>query len=180
MKKVATIGLLTLLLCHILAHVLVAWMVGWQQQSDLTNRLSVYRSVDSLVEFYIPIGQQATAHSLPDHVTEGFVYRDSYYDIVRQEIKNDTLLILGYANKRNSFWQQDLLDFINHQIGSESGATPVKAHHLLKNLIHDYDQGVRFVVSFRQLYWPDSVSMPIVDIPLLSLVIPIPSPPPEF
>ncbi len=87
MKKVAAIGLLSLLLCHILAYVLVTWIVGWQEESDLTNRLSVYRSGDTLVEFYIPLGQQATAHNLLDHTTEGFVYRDSYYGIVRREIK---------------------------------------------------------------------------------------------
>ena len=180
MKKAAAIGLLSLLLCHILAYVLVVWMIGWQEERDLTNRLSVYRSVDSLVEFYIPLGQQTIDCRLPAHATEGFVYRDSYYDIVRQEVKNDTLLILGYANKRNSFWQQDLLDFINHQLGAESSSIPIKAHHLLKNLVHDYDLGVRFVVSFRPVYWLASVPVPAISTPRLSIAIPIPSPPPEF
>lgn len=163
-----------------LAHVLVVWMVGWQQERDLTNRLSVYRSVDSLVEFYIPWQQQATGNDLSAPATEGFVYQDSYYDIVRQEVKNDTLLLLGYAKKQDSFWTQDLLAFINHEFGNDSTTIPLKAHHLLKNVVHDYDQGVRFVINFWPPHWQAIVRIPALDRPVSTLSLPVQSPPPEI
>ncbi|GAB3796694.1 hypothetical protein GCM10028819_14760 [Spirosoma humi] len=179
MRKIAAIGLLSLLLCHILAHMLVVWMISWQEESDLSSRLSVYRSVDSLVEFYIPLHQQAVQDSLQTHPTEGFVYRDNYYDIVRQEIKNDTLLILGYANKQGSFWQQNLLDFINQQVESDSNSLPEKANQLLKNLLNDYYQGVRFVINFCHPSVRVPVLIPTFTAILPTLVLPVNSPPPE-
>lgn len=157
---------------------LVAWMIGWQEEGDLTSRLQVYRSVDSLVEFYVPLHQQAT-EGLPKQPAEGFVYRDNYYDIIRQEVKNDTLLIVGYANKQGTFWQQDLLDFIKHQFGNDSTSAPQKANHLLKLLLKEYYQGVRFVVSFYHSCWREPIQIPAFIAPLLTLSLPIHSPPPE-
>lgn len=158
---------------------LVVWVIGWQEEGDLTSSLRVYRSVDSLVEFYVPLHQQATEGDLSTQPAEGFVYRDNYYDIIRQEIKNDTLLIVGYANKQGSFWQQDLLDFIKHQFGSDSTSTPQKAHHLLKLLLKEYYQGVRFVINFCHSYWRDPIQTPAYIAPLLTVSLPIHSPPPE-
>ncbi|AKD56990.1 hypothetical protein [Spirosoma radiotolerans] len=180
MRTFAAIGLLGLLLCHILALLLVGRMIGWQQEGDLASRLRVYRSVDSLVEFYIPLHQQATTTTKLTQPTEGFVYRDTYYEIVRQEIKNDTLLILGYADKKDSFWQQDLLDFIRHQCGNESTSTPLKAHHLLKILLKDYYQGVRLVVNFCPSSWWQLYSIPPFTVHLSTVFLPVHSPPPEI
>lgn len=158
---------------------LVVWLTGWQEEGDLTSRLRVYRSVDSLVEFYIPLHQQTANGTLNKQPAEGFVYRDSYYEIVRQEVKNDTLLILGYANKKGSFWQQDLLDFVKHQFGNDTNTIPKKAHHLLKILLKEYYQGARLVISFCPLYWREPVVIPDLNSTLLTLPLPVYSPPPE-
>ncbi|GAB4024421.1 hypothetical protein [Spirosoma koreense] len=179
MKKFAAIGLFSLLLCHMLAHMLVVWMINWQEEGDLTSRLKVYKSVDSIVEFYIPLHRQTNEGQLPTHPTEGFVYRDSYYQIVRQEVKNDTLLILGYVDKHGLFWQQDLLDFIKHQFGNDSNSGPQKANNLLRNLLKEYYQGVRFVINFSYSYWREPVRIPPFAAPLMTLSLPVHSPPPE-
>ena len=154
-------------------------MIGWQEEGDLASRLRVYRSVDSLVEFYIPLNNPGTEGELTTHPDEGFVYHASYYDIIHQEIQHDTLLIVGLAKKKNSFWQGDLLDFIKHQFGDDSTNAPQKTNHLLKLLVKEYYQGVRLVVQFNHSSWREPVSIPGFAAPLSTLFLPVHSPPPE-
>ena len=179
MKRIVSIGLLSLFLCHILAHVLVLWTVNWQEERDLSSHLTVYRTVDSIVEFYVPLRERAANTILPEKTSEGFAYRDSYYEIVRQEVKNDTLHILGYVNKGRSFWQQDLLGFIKHQFNNESGSSQKKADHLLKNLLKEYYTQQSSGMSFCHSLWREAVQIPSTPAFLPDRAIPVHSPPPE-
>ncbi|MVM30021.1 hypothetical protein GO755_08255 [Spirosoma sp. HMF4905] len=179
MKRLVSIGLLSLFLCHILAHVLVLWTLNWQEESDLSSRLTVYRTVDSIVEFYIPLHERAANTVLPAQTTDGFAYRDSYFEIVRQEVKNDTLHILGYVNKKRSFWQQDLLGFIKHQFSNESGSSQKKADHLLKNLLKEYYTSRPIVMCFCHSHWRETSQIPSITAFLSNRAIPVHSPPPQ-
>lgn len=179
MRSIAAIGLLFLLLCHILAQVLVVWLIGWQEEGDLSHQLRVYRSVDSLVEFYIPVHQSVHDNAIETQPIDGFVYRDNYYEVIRQEVKHDTLLILGFAQKKGTFWQQNLLDFIRRQFGENENSLPKKAHQLLKTLLKEYYQGVRFTIDFCHVNWLENTLLSTLQSFLLSLSLPIHSPPPE-
>ena len=179
MKRLVSVSLLSLFLCHILAHVLVLWTINWQEERDLSSRLMVYRTVDSLVEFYVPLQERGPNTVLSEHTTEGFAYRDSYYEIVRQEVKNDTLHILGFVNKNRSYWQQDLLGFIKHQFSNESGSTQKKADHLLKNLLKEYYTSRPIVVCFSHPDWRETIRIPSIPAFLSNRTIPVYSPPPQ-
>ncbi|WP_461132475.1 hypothetical protein [Spirosoma lituiforme] len=179
MKRLVSIGLLSLFMCHILAYVLALWTTNWQEESDLSNRLTVYRTGDSPVEFYVPLSKKAPNTVLSEHTTEGFAYRDSYYEIIRQEVKNDTIHILGYVNKNHSFWQQDLLEFIKHQLGNESGTSQKKTNHLLKNFLKEYYPGRQAVVCFCHPHWRETIRIPSAPASLSSRAIPVYSPPPQ-
>ncbi|GAB4044580.1 hypothetical protein [Spirosoma jeollabukense] len=95
MKKALSIGLLGLLLWHILAYVLVCVGTWWQAEHDLSQRLQVYRSVDSIVEFQIPLKDKPDAKSIPHTTSDGFTYRGQYYSVVSMDIQSDTLFISG-------------------------------------------------------------------------------------
>ncbi|QHV97980.1 hypothetical protein [Spirosoma endbachense] len=179
MKRLVSVGLLGLLLCHTLAYMLVFLSMSWQEERDLTNRLTVYRTVDSIVEFYVPLREKTAEPILPQQSAEGFAYRGSFYEIVRLEVHNDTLHILGLASKTRTLWKQDLLSFIDHQFISESSKSQKKANHLLKNLLKEYCPFCRSVVDLIPPQWRDNERIPSLSLFLSDRDIPVHSPPPK-
>ncbi|GAB2527919.1 hypothetical protein GCM10027085_17780 [Spirosoma aerophilum] len=177
-KKAVSIGLFGLFLYHTLAYVLVFVGMWWQAEHDLSERLIVYRSVDSLVEFQIPLKDTPDASAITRTTSDGFTYRGQYYSVVSLEIKGDTLNISGLQSESRSFWQSDLLSFLNDHI---SGATDShkKANQLLKFLLKEYSPNPRAVFDFLSPSWRESVCMPNVLFVIAARALPVHSPPPE-
>lgn len=179
-KRLLSFGLLTLLLYHALGTVLVSVSVWWQEEHDLTERLTVYRSVDSLVEFQIPLDDNAANHQgIMDATEEGFTYRGHYYDVVSLEIKGKTLFIAGLENKNTSFWQRDLLSFMKDTLNTSSD-TQRKAGQWLKYLLKEYSPNTRTILHFFLYDWRDSVRIPVGSLLFSNRSQPIHSPPPRF
>ncbi|MVM35582.1 hypothetical protein GO755_36535 [Spirosoma sp. HMF4905] len=179
MKRTVSVGLLSLLLCHILAYMLVLVSINGQEERDLTSRLTVYRTVDSIVEFYVPLHEKAAETVFTKQSSEGFAYKGSFYEVVRLEMQNDTLHILGFATKTRSLWQQDLLSFIEHQFIGESGRSQKKAGHLLKNLLKEYCPFDKPTIYIMPGHWREAVQIPSVLSVLTNRAVPVHSPPPR-
>ncbi len=180
MRKVVSIGLFILLLCHVLGCGLAAVSSWWQQKTTLMERLAVYRTTDSLIEFQIPLANPTQeVPAITRTTSDGFTYRSHYYDIVSLHIQNDTLYIAGIELERHAFWQADLLSFLQNHLAAPSG-TQKRVNQVLKLLLQEYDPPVRdafcFLVSLR------AQSAPLVSgvISLLSRSLPVGSPPPEM
>ncbi|GAB3498421.1 hypothetical protein GCM10027341_20020 [Spirosoma knui] len=178
MKKVVSIGLSALLLYHTLAYVLVLVGTWWQAENDLSERLLVYRSVDSLVEFEIPLTGQADALALTRTTNEGFVYKGHYYNVVSLEIRANKLYIAGLETERPSFWQDDLLSFLNNHVAGTTD-TGKKANQFLKFLLKEYSPNARAIFQFLPPLWRADVRIPDAPALLLQRALPIYSPPPE-
>lgn len=177
LKKLVVLGLFALLLCHTLASVLV-WGIGWwQAEGNLSEHLQVYRSVDSLVEFQIPLDSTAGGNAMAYTTEDGFRHRGHYYSVVSLEIINDTLHISGLETHNRQFWSDDLLAFLNdHLTTSDNGH---KANRLLKFLLKEYSPTGRTVFSFAQRSWCESIQIPEVPVVFSSRSAPIHSPPPN-
>lgn len=178
LKKLVIFGLFALILCHTLASVLV-WSIGWwQAEGDLSERLQVYRSVDSLVEFQIPLGGPADGNTMTHTTEDGFRYRDHYYSVVSLEIINDTLHITGLETHNYQFWSDDLLAFLNdHLTTSDNGR---KANQLLKFLLKEYSPNSRTVFDFAQRLWREPIQFPEVAVVFATRFASIHSPPPNW
>ncbi|GAB3986251.1 hypothetical protein GCM10028807_03270 [Spirosoma daeguense] len=178
MKKAVSIGLFGLLLYHSLAYVLVFVGTWWQAEHDLSERLLVYRSVDSIVEFQIPLKDKPDANSIASTTSDGFTYRGQYYSVVSMTIQGDTLHIAGLQSESRSFWQSDLLSFLNKHI---TGATDSKnkANQLLKFLLKEYSPNPRTVFCFLSPDWREAVRIPDVLFVIAARALPVHSPPPE-
>ena len=179
LQKQVSIGLFTLLLCHTLASVIVGAVSWWQAENDLSKRLLVYRSVDSLVEFQIPLKDQTDGKAIARTTEDGFRYRDHYYNVVSLDIKGDTLLISGIEAKSRSLWQDDLLAFLNDHLATSSG-TNHKAGQLLKFLLKEYSPGSSVALQLRQLLRCPSVRVPDQLFAFVTRSAVIHSPPPEW
>lgn len=176
--KRISIGLFALLLCHTLASVIVGVGGWWQAENDLSERLLVYRSVDSIVEFQIPLKDQNDGQAIARTTEEGFRYRGHYYKIVSLEVHSDTLLIAGLETRNRSFWQDDLLAFLNDHFTTSSD-TGRKASQLLKFLLKEYSPGSPTVLHLcRSLGYP-SIRIPDATFFFSTRSAPIHSPPPE-
>lgn len=177
LNRLVTLGLFALLLCHTLASVLV-WGIGWwQAEGDLSERLQVYRSVDSLVEFRIPISNSSDGKEMARTTEDGFRYRGHYYSVVSLEIMNDTLHIAGLETRSRQFWSDDLLAFLNdHLHTSDNGH---KENQLLKFLLKEYSLNGRTVFKFAQLRWRESIRIPQAPVVFATRSAPIHSPPPN-
>lgn len=178
MKKAVSIGLSLLLLYHTLAYVLVCLGAWWQAEHDLSGKLLVYRSVDSIVEFQVPLTDTPNVGELTNTTTGGFGYRGHYYDVVSMDVRGDTLFIAGLESQNGSFWQSDLLSFLNDHI---AGATEPykKANQLLKFLLKEYSPNPGDVFCFLSPSWREAVRIPHVSFVLSARSLPVHSPPPQ-
>ena len=178
MKKALSIGLFVLLLYHTLAYVLVCIGTWGQAEHDLSERVLVYRSVDSSGEFQIPLRDKPDATALTSATLEGFGYRGHYYDVVSFELQNDTLHIAGLESESRSFWQSDLLSFLNRHI-REGADSHRKANQLLKFLLKEYSPNPRAIFCFHSPHWREAVRIPQALFVVAARALPVHSPPPE-
>lgn len=178
MKRLLSFSMLLLLLYHSLGGVIVSLGSWWQDQHDLTERLTVYRSVDSMVEFQIPLDGPHDPIVLNEATKEGFTYKDHYYDVVSVEIRDNTLFISGLENIAGSFWQRDLLSFLKDTVSTDSNASR-KSSQWLKLLLKDYSINSRTVFHFLLHKWVADIRIPDAPIMLLHRALPVFSPPPE-
>lgn len=177
-KKAVSIGLFALLLYHTLAYVLVFVGTWWQAEHDLSEQLLVYRSVDSIVEFEIPLKDKLDANAVASTTSDGFSYRGQYYSVVSMEIRGDMLHIAGLQSESRSFWQSDLLSFLNDHV---TGATDShqKANRFLKFLLKEYSPNPRAIFSFFSPNWRQSIRIPELLYVVAARALPVHSPPPE-
>ena len=77
--------LFALLLCHSLAQCIVGVVDWWQAEHDLSERLTVYRSTDSLLEFQIALKTPTDGSTLARTTEDGFRYRGRDYGVVSLE-----------------------------------------------------------------------------------------------
>lgn len=178
MKKEVSIGLFALFLYHTLAYVLVFVGTWWQAEHDLTERLLVYRSVDSIVEFEIPLKDKLDAHAISRTTSDGFSYRGQYYSVVSMEVRGNTLHIAGLQSESRSFWQGDLLSFLNEHVTGNTDSRQ-KANRFLKLLLKEYSPTPRAVFCFLSPNWREAVRIPDVPFVVEAHALPVHSPPPE-
>ena len=177
-KKVLSVGLTMLLLCHTLAYVLVCLGAWWQAEHDLSEKLRVYRSVDSIVEFQVPLTNRPDVGELTNTTTGGFGYRGHYYDVVSMVVRGDTLFIAGLESASPSFWQSDLLSFLNDHITASTDSQQ-KASRFLKFLLKEYSPAPGDVFRFPAPLWRDTIRIPDLSVVVLARPLPIDSPPPQ-
>lgn len=178
MKQVVSTGLFLLLLYHTLAYALVCVGTWWQAEHDLSEQLLVYHSVDSIVEFQIPLKAKPETRTLSNGASDGFTHRGRYYSVVSLDVRNDTLYIAGLETTSGSFWTGDLRSFLSDQVADTTDSHR-KANQLLKLLLKEYGpsphQGFHFLLANGH---------PAIRIPGPSFVVgaralPVHSPPPE-
>ncbi|MBD2702134.1 hypothetical protein IC229_15895 [Spirosoma sp. BT702] len=179
MRKAVSIGLFGLLLYHTLAYVLVFVGTWWQAEHDLSERLLVYRSVDSIVEFQIPLKDKPDASAIASTTSDGFTYRGQYYSVVSMEIQGDTLHIAGLQSESHSFWRSDLLSFLNKHIAGATDSQQ-KANQFLKFLLKEYSPNPRVIFSFLAPQWREAIRIPDVLFVIAARALPVHSPPPEI
>ncbi|MVM31898.1 hypothetical protein GO755_17750 [Spirosoma sp. HMF4905] len=179
MKKAVSIGLFALILYHTLAYVLVFVGTWWQEEHDLSERLSVYRSVDSIVEFEIPLKDNRLDESTIARTTsDGFSYRGHYYSIVSIEIRDGKVHIAGLESQSRTFWQSDLLSFLNDHV-SGAADSHQKTNKFLKFLLKEYSPTPRAIFSFLSPNWREAIRIPEQVFVIAVRALSVNSPPPE-
>lgn len=180
MKRFVSFGLFVLLLYHMMGQLLVLLSVQWQEEHELSERLTVYSSVDHIVEFQIPLQNHPNEAILTQQKQEGFKYRGSYYEIVNLDVSGDTLHITGYVNKTKSFFQRDLLSFVKEQFATGTSETAKKASNFLKLLLKEYSPINRARTWFFLYDWTEKAArIPSFISCLSTRSLPVFSPPPE-
>lgn len=179
MKKLVSVGLFSLILYHALLHVLVCVSAWWQAETDLSERLLVYRSVvDSLVEFKLPLKGTGQAHTPIDNPTDGFTYRGRYYSVVSFEVRGDTVHIAGLEMKSCTYWQSDLLSFLNNHL-TASSESHRKPGQFLKLLLKEYSSNPPAVFCFYAPIWQETNRIPHQPASQLAYARLVSSPPPQ-
>lgn len=177
MKRFAALSLVALLLYHALGQVAAFWASEWQEDRELAANLTVYHSTDALVEFEIPVPLHQYGLETRDESGGEFEYDGTFYNIVRREIRNDTLHLYCYEDRDELNRRADLGDFIQKNVTGESNSSK-KAGSWLKNWVKDYAQFARVVPFFL------FEDVPTVVLPAYAVAYELPSfsissPPPE-
>ncbi|MEZ0540621.1 hypothetical protein [Fibrella arboris] len=179
MKKAVSIGLFGLLVYHTLAYVLVCITTWWQAEHDLSQRLQVYRSVDSVVEFQIPLHGKTDGAAMARTTEDGFRYRGHYYTVISLEVAGDTLHIASMEAQNHSLWQDDLLMFLTKHVAGSSDHNQ-KATQFLKFLLKEYSATPRTEFTFDFPDWREALRIPSQLFMVASRALPVHSPPPRY
>lgn len=150
----------------------------WLAENDLSERLLVYRSVDSMVEFEIPLDNEQELIDIAQSTSDGFTYNGHYYSVVSMEVQGNLLHIASLEQEGDSFWQNDLLAFLNEHL-TDTDKTSRKANQFLKILLKEYSLTQQSVFSFLTSFLFNTLRIPDVPFVLTARVLPIHSPPPE-
>lgn len=162
-----------------LAGTFVVLGTTWAEERDLSQRLTVYRSVDSLVEFFVPLTHQPADTNLLSPPLEGFTYQNTYYEVVRLEVVSDSIHLLAYAKKDHRLWPRDLLALIKQEVTGDAGTTR-KTHHLLSHLFTDYMALDQTEIPVLSINGPTTRRFAATARSLPDRQLPIHSPPPEL
>lgn len=179
MKRLLSLSLLALLLYHTLATVWVAVGVWWHDQRDLSKHLTVYSSVDSMVEFQVVLGGDQAQQLAKQTTEDGFAYHDKFYDVISVELHGDTLRIAGMEDKAARFWQQDLLSFVKKTISQPTDDASRKASQWLKLLLKEYHIATPFTLSPSLVSWLVRLRVPEASVHLVTRALSVVAPPPR-
>ncbi len=180
MKRLAATGLLLLLLYHMLGQALAVWLDEWHDTRQLTAHLSVYQSTDDLVEFEIPVPLHQYGATMTEETGGGeFEYGGRFYNIARQQLRNDTLHLFCYENSDQLQHRADLSNFIQKNITGNDQNAPQKSGHSVKITPSDYAQRTGGHLIFVYEDCPPSVSA-LHSFALSAALLSRPSPPPQW
>lgn len=177
MKRLAALSLVFLLLYHALGQVAAFWASEWKEDRQLAEHLTVYHSTDALVEFQIPVPLHQYGLESRDESGGEFEHDGTFYNIVRREVRNDTLHLYCYEDRDELNRRADLGDFIQKNVTGDSNPGK-KSGSWLKNWVKDYAQFERVVQLFLfedvRVVAPPTYAV-TYEVPAFSF----PSPPPE-
>lgn len=176
MKRAISISLFVLLIYHTLAYGFVVVGSWWRAENDLSEKLLVYRSVDSVVEFEVPLQDSLEIINVSQVTADGFTYKGHYYSVISMEVQGNLLHIAGIELPSHSVWQNDLLAFLEKHLSHKSGQ---KANQFLKFLLKEYSPGPRAIFRFLLPFWLKKVQIPALAISFSARGLLIYSPPPE-
>lgn len=162
-----------------LGQAVAVWADAWQSSRQLTERLSVYHSTDDLVEFEIPVPLHQYGATMTEETGGGeFEYDGQFYDIVRQQLRNDTLHLFCFQNSEKLQRRTDLSDFLQKNITGDDRNSSKKSGNWVKITASDYAQrlGEHLIFVFEDCFSP-ALPSPLFN-PTASL-LPRPSPPPQ-
>ncbi len=179
MKRLVATSLVLLLLYHTVGQALTFWVGQWQEDQQLSQNLSVYHSTDDLIEFEIPVPlHQYGATSTEVNGGGEFEYDGKFYNIARQELRNDTLHLFCYQDGDELQRHTALRDFVQKNLAGDDQNAPGKSGHWLKITTSDYAQraGVHLIFVYEDLVSPAS---PSPSFSLCTALLSRPSPPPR-
>ncbi|MCY7351698.1 MAG: hypothetical protein LH606_13690 [Cytophagaceae bacterium] len=177
MKRLASIALLALLLYHTLGQALVFWGEEWIEGRQMASSLNIYHSTDDLIEFELPVPLHQYGMEIQESSGGEFEYKGAFYNIVRQELRNDTLHILCYEDLNERVRHAGLSDFLHKNLGTSSDNE--KSGNWVKNWISDYDHASRRHLIFVYEDSP-APTRPAQTFCLTSPLLTTHSPPPEL
>lgn len=158
---------------------LVVWADEWRESRQLAENLSVYHSTDDLVEFEIPVPLHQYGATTTEETGGGeFEYQGRFYNIVRQELRNDTLHLFCFQDSEKLQRRTDLSDFIQKNIAGDDQNAPQKSGTGAKASASDYAQrpGGWLVFVYEDCHSP---ALPSRSFPLTAVQLSRPSPPPQ-
>ncbi len=179
MRRNVSIGLLALLLCYSVGHALVYWSVVNDEEHDLSANLTMFWTVDNMVEFHLPLHDQPNQADFTKENVPGFNYRGKDYEVIRMDVRHDTLFIVGYENQNHAAWSDDLLAFVKKEITGSSD-TQRKTSRLLQLLLKEYlpNESIRFATA---PVLPNQTRLHVrYAASITNRSGPVPSPPPQI
>lgn len=178
MKKLFAITLLVLFVFQFVGYYFVYVGLRYQAKSDLITRLdSRDFSQDETITLKIPFTLPYWADSRGyERVNGEFQYQGEFYQLVEQKLEKDTLYVVCIKNANERKLYEAMTDYVKLTNDLPASSKTVK---LLNSMMKDYVKGVGTEIHKKQQGWSQENLFGDPSFNLLSLAIPIFSPPPE-
>ena len=150
----------------------------YHAKSEMLSRLdSRNYSPDETITLEIPFALPYWMDSKEyERVNGEFQYKGEFYKLVEQKLEKDTLYIVCIKDVKEQKLFHAMSDYI--KLSNDLPASAQKSLKLLSSLMKDFVRTVQTEISISP-GWSQECSFPEPDFALLTLTLPVTSPPPE-
>jgi hypothetical protein len=178
LKKLVSLLLLAMLLFNTGGYYVMFWALRYQADTELQQQLDANDYPESeafLIEIPITLPYQMNSNDF-ERLTGEFEHNGEFYQLIKQKLENDTLKIVCIKNHKEKHLVASMADFTKVSNDLPASTSSLK---VLGNFLKEYHStGDIKMISVNG--WSTTLSFASPSFSVLSLVVPIESPPPQL
>jgi hypothetical protein len=177
LKKLVSLLLLAMLLFNTGGYYVMFWALRYQADTELQQRLDSNDYPESeafLIKIPVTLPYQMNWNDF-EKLTGEFEHNGEFYQLIKQKLENDTLKIVCIKNHKESQLVASMADFTKVSNDVPANTSSLK---VFGNFLKEYNATIDIKIICGN-GWSAALSFANPSFSIISLIVPIESPPPQ-